>query len=94
MTLRLDAHTAELVAVGHDLAASTIDGSAAGAPRGVDAGYGTAHVTGILAAVTGTAAEISQVNRGIARLVREAASDLGRTESQIAHEFDTMRGVG
>ena len=94
MTLRLTAGAADRIAGGHEGAASAIDGSAAGAPACPDAGYGAGHVADILSAVTGTAGEIAVVNAGIARLVRDAADDIGRTEDQVAKEFDTMAGVG
>lgn len=94
MTLRLDAGTAERVAGGHDAAAETIDGAAGSAPGQVDAGYGAQHVVDILAAVCETAGEISLVNVGIARLVRDAADDLGRTEEAVAGAFDRMARPG
>ena len=94
MTLRLDAGAAELVAGGHDGAATAIDGAAGSAPGEVDAGYGAAHVADILAAVTQTAGELGAINAGIALLVRDVADDLGRTEAAIAEEFDSMARPG
>lgn len=90
MTLRLDAGAAELIAGGHDDAAEKIDGSSTTAPGEVDAGYGAGHISDILAAVSETAGEIAAVNVGIARLVRDVADNLGRTEEEIAGEFDRM----
>ena len=94
MTLRLLAGAADRIAGGHESAASAIDGTAAGAPACPDAGYGAAYVAEILSAVTETAGEIAVVNAGVARLVRDVADDLGRTEAEIAGEFDSMAGVG
>lgn len=94
MTLRLDAGAAARIAGSHDDAATTIDGSAGGAPGSVDAGYGSAYVTDILAAVSETAGEVAAVNVGIAILVRDVADSLGRTEDEIAGEFDSMARVG
>lgn len=94
MTLRLDAGAADLVASGHEQAASTIDSAATSAPGAVDAGYGAGHVLNILAAVSETAGEIALVNIGTAALVRDVASDLGLTEEQIGREFDEMGRVG
>ncbi len=94
MTLRLDAGAAEVIAGGHDDAAGAIDGAATGAPGEVDAGYGGAHVTDILAAVSETAGEIAVINVGIANLVRDVADQLGLTEETIAEEFDKMGRPG
>ena len=94
MTLRLDAGAAEVIAGGHDDAAEAIDGAATGAPGEVDAGYGAAHVADILAGVTETAGEIAVINVGIANLVRDVADSLGRTEEEIAGEFDSMARLG
>lgn len=94
MTLRLDAGAAARIADGHDAAAEAIDGSAGSAPGSVDAGYGAAHVADILAAVSETAGELALINVGIARLVRDVADDLGRTETEIAAEFDRMERPG
>ena len=94
MTLRLDAGAAERIAGGHDDAASAIDGSAGSAPGTVDAGYGSAYVSDILAAVTETAGEVAAINVGIATLVRDVADSLGRTEEAIADEFDSMARLG
>ena len=94
MTLRLDAGVADLVATGHEEAASTIDSAAAAAPTSVKAGYGAGYVLDILAAVSETAGEIALVNAGIGALVRDVASDLGLTEEAIGREFDTMGRVG
>lgn len=94
MTLRLDAGAAARIAGGHDEAATTIDGSAGSAPGAVDAGYGSAYVAEILAAVTETAGEISAINIGIGELVRDVADSLGRTEEEVADEFDSMARLG
>lgn len=94
MTLRLDAGAAEAIASGHDEAATTIDGSAAGAPGTVDAGYGSAHIAHILAAVSETAGEIALINTGIGVLVRDVADSLGMTEAAIGEEFDAMARLG
>ncbi len=94
MTLRLDAGAAARIAGGHDDAASTIDGSAGSAPGAVDAGYGSAYVSEILAAVSETAGEIALINVGIGELVRDVADALGRTEAEIAAEFDSMARLG
>lgn len=94
MTLRLDAGAAERIASGHDDAAETIDGAAGSVPSGVDAGYGSAHVSEILAAVCETAGEIALVNVGIARLVRDVADDLGMTEQAVGEKFDSMARIG
>ena len=94
MTLRLDAGAAARIAGGHDDAATTIDGSAGSAPGAVDAGYGSAYVSDILAGVTETAGEIAVINVGIATLVRDVADQLGLTEEAIAEEFDTMGRPG
>ncbi len=94
MTLRLDAGAAARIAGGHDDAASTIDGSAGSAPGAVDAGYGSAHVSDILAAVTETAGEVAAINVGIATLVRDVADSLGLTEEEIADEFDALGRLG
>lgn len=93
MTLRLEAGVADLVATGHEEAASTIDSAAASAPRSVDGGYGGGYVLDILAAVSETAGEIALVNAGIAALVRDAASDFGLTEEAVGREFDKMARV-
>ncbi len=90
MTLRLDAGAAEVIASGHDDAAATVDESAGGAPGAVDAGYGSAHVADILAAVSETAGEIAAINIGIGLLVRDVADSLGMTEEAIGEEFDSM----
>jgi hypothetical protein len=94
VTLRLDAGAAEVIAGGHDAAAKKIDGSSGSAPGEVDAGYGAGHISDILAAVSQTAGEIAAVNVGIGRLVRDVASDLGRTEQAIAGELDRMGRPG
>ncbi|MEJ7795969.1 MAG: hypothetical protein WKF50_10490 [Nocardioides sp.] len=94
MTLRLDAGAAARIAGGHGDAATTIDGSADSAPGAVDAGYGSAYVADILAAVTETAGEIAAINVGIGELVRDVADSLGRTEAEIADEFDSMARLG
>ncbi len=94
MTLRLDAGAAERIAGGHDSAATTIDGAAGSAPGAVDAGYGSAYVSDILAAVSETAGEIAAINVGIGQLVRDVADSLGRTEAEIAGEFDSMARLG
>lgn len=93
MTLRLTAGTAETIAGRHDEAAQVIDGSAGSSPRSVDAGYGAAYVSEILAAVSETAGEIAAVNTGIALLVRDAAADLGFTEAEVASQFDSLTAV-
>jgi hypothetical protein len=94
MTLRLDTGAAEVIAGGHDEAATTIDSAAASAPGAVDAGYGAAHIADILAAVTETAGEVAAINLGIGILVRDVADDLGRTEAAIGREFDAMARLG
>lgn len=90
MTLRLDAGAAARIAGSHEDGAAAIDGSAGSGPGSVDAGYGSAYVSDILAAVTETAGELAAINVGIARLVRDVADSLGRTEAEIAEEFDSM----
>jgi hypothetical protein len=94
VTLRLDAGAAEVIAGGHDDAAEKIDGSSGSAPGNVDAGYGAAHIADILGAVSETAGELAAINVGIARLVRDVADSLGRTEEEIAGEFDRMGRPG
>jgi len=90
MTLRLDPGAAETIAGGHDEAAETIDAAAGSAPGAVDAGYGTAFVTDILAAVTETSGEVAAINLGVGVLVRDVADDLGKSEVAIGREFDAM----
>jgi hypothetical protein len=93
MTLRLGAGVADLVATGHEDAASTIDSAASSAPGSVDGGFGGGYVLDILAAVSETAGEIAVVNAGIAALVRDAASDFGMTEEAVGVAFDKMARV-
>lgn len=90
MTLRLDAGAAAVVAGSHDAAASTIDGSAGGAPGGVDGGIATVLLLEILGAVSTTAAEIAVINTAVADQVVDVADDLGKTESAIADEFTEL----
>lgn len=94
MTLRLQAGAADRIADGHEAAGSTIDGAASSAPAAVDAGYGSAYVSEILAAVLETAGEIAAINAGIAGAVRDAADDLGMTEDAVGARFDSMARVG
>lgn len=93
MTLRLDTGVADVVATGHEDAASTIDSAATSAPTSVYGGYGGHYVLDILAAVTETAGEIALVNFGTAALVRDAASDFGLTEEAVGRAFDQMARV-
>lgn len=94
MTLRLEAGAADRIARGHEGAASTIDGAASTVPAAVDAGYGSAYVSEILAAVCETAGEIAAINAGIGGAVRDAADDLGMTEEAVGGRFDSMARVG
>ena len=41
-----------------------------------------------------TAGEIAAINVGIGQLVRDVADSLGRTEAEIAGEFDSMARLG
>lgn len=93
MTLRLDAGTAETVAGHHDAAAEAIDAAAPGAPGSVDAGYGTAYVTEILAAVSRTAGEIAVINVGVGLLVRDVVDSIGLTDEEVGTQFDQMHAV-
>ena len=93
MTLRLDTGVADLVASGHEDAASTIDSAVSSAPTSVDGGYGGGYVLDILAAVSETAGEIALVNAGTAALVRDAASDFGMTEEAVGQAFNKMARV-
>lgn len=87
MTLRLDAGAARAVAGEHEVAASSIDGSAGSAPTAVDGGAATAYLLEILQAVSATAAEIAAVNLGVAALVRDAAEEVGLTEDAVRDGF-------
>lgn len=90
MTLRLDTGAASSIAAGHTTAADTIDGSATTAPAGVDAGIGTRQVLDILAACSGTAADLAAVNHGVAAVVRQVGSDLGASDDVVADGFARM----
>ena len=93
MTLRLDPGTAESVAGKHDAAAEAIDAAAGSAPASVDAGYGTAYVNEIIAAVSETAGEIAVINVGVARLVRAVADSIGLTDDEVGAQFDEMKAL-
>lgn len=91
MTLRLSRAAAQVVAGGHEAAAEAIDGTVHSAPGEVDAGYGAAYVSQVLAAVSQTAGEIAVVNAAVAALVREAVAEIGSTDEEVAARLDALK---
>ena len=59
----------------------------------MDAGYGTAYVNEIIAAVSETAGEIAVINVGVARLVRDVADSIGLTDDEVGAQFDEMKAL-
>ena len=90
MTLRLDAGAAAKIAGLHELAATTVDDSAASMPDAVDGGLATAYLSEVIAAVATTAAELAVISTTVAGQVRDVADDLGLTEDVIAEHWRSM----
>lgn len=92
MVIRLDEGAGNRIAGAHEEGSNTIDGAGGTAPASVDGGLGSPELLEILAAVTGTARDLTLIQGVLGKQVQEAASRIEDTDEEVAGLFTGLDG--
>ncbi len=94
MVIRLDEGAGGRIAGAHEEGSTTIDASGRSAPASVDGGLGSPEPLEILAAVSGTAHDLTVIQGVLGKQVQEAASRIRDTDEEVAALFTGMTEGG